>query len=541
MLSDRQKYAATLALMIERLLESVDAGEPQKVALRALWQQAELSSATIRMYDDVLTVDGEAMPDTPYMRFLADRLRAHGVVELVIARHAESTELLALSRGLACNTGQGRIKERLRDVSSSKIMIIIEQRDDFAGRQRSAGVTAAFQRIRDDEAAKSEWNKFLDNAAKKAEEKSIDLGMAGVAPAAAPIPPPPPAPAPPGMPAPEPRPQLAQPATLQASSPLGIALAKLLSSPYAPDTLTKLTMLSRQLEDALRQDKVAEVIDALNTLIELETKAPSEQLRGSYHVTLKRLLNGATLAQIAPYLLEAKRARRAAAALTRGGEAGVNLLVGLLAAAATLGERLIYMDVLKTLPGGVDRVVGLLSRPELLVVCNAAEVAGEARLEAAVPYLARHLEHADARVRRAALIALAKIGTAPTVEPLRAALKDAAPELRAALARSIGGAQARPLTAPLLAAIESENQAELQREYCRALGRIGTNEAAQALARVAEPGGRLLGRKPLALRLAAVEGLRLANAAAALQVLSNDGDKAVRELAQQALAGSQAS
>ena len=41
-----------------------------------------------------------------------------------------------------------------------------------------------------------------------------------------------------------------------------------------------------------------------------------------------------------------------------------------------------------------------------------------------MPVLARHVTHPDERVKRAAIVALAKIGTPATVEPLRNALQD---------------------------------------------------------------------------------------------------------------------
>jgi len=61
----------------------------------------------------------------------------------------------------------------------------------------------------------------------------------------------------------------------------------------------------------------------------------------------------------------------------------------------------------------------------------------------------------------------------------------------------------------------------------------------QALIKFAQPSGRLFGRKPSSLRLAAVEALRLAATPAAigtLQGLSDDGDKQVRGAALIALA-----
>jgi HEAT repeat protein len=148
-----------------------------------------------------------------------------------------------------------------------------------------------------------------------------------------------------------------------------------------------------------------------------------------------------------------------------------------------------------------------------------------------VPALGKALRHSDARVQRAAAIALAKIGTPQTVEPLRRALGSGAPELRALIAASIGGAKSRALAMPLVTLAESETNQDVVREYYRALGRIGSPEAVQALANAAAPGGVLVGRKSPALRLAAVEGLRLAGASGVLAGLAADGDKAVREAA----------
>jgi HEAT repeat protein len=167
-----------------------------------------------------------------------------------------------------------------------------------------------------------------------------------------------------------------------------------------------------------------------------------------------------------------------------------------------------------------------------------AEAMGFQRVVEAIPGLVRCLSHADARVRRAAATALARIGTPETVEPLRTVLKEGDPELRALIASSIGGHGSRALAMPLVALAEHEEQLEVLKEYYRALGRIGSPEAVQALALAAESGGRFLGRRPTAQRVAAVEGLRIVGgrgAKPALQALAADGDRAVRELAAVAL------
>jgi HEAT repeat protein len=74
----------------------------------------------------------------------------------------------------------------------------------------------------------------------------------------------------------------------------------------------------------------------------------------------------------------------------------------------------------------------------------------------------------------------------------------------------------------------------VQRELLLALGRIGTPDAVQALARQAVP-GRLFQRRPVSVRLAAIEGLRLAGSTAAmnaLQGLLKDDEGEVRRTVQ---------
>lgn len=90
----------------------------------------------------------------------------------------------------------------------------------------------------------------------------------------------------------------------------------------------------------------------------------------------------------------------------------------------------------------------------------------------------------------------------------------------------------------LVAALEAEEDEAVRRELILALGRIGTPDAVQSLIKMAQPSGRLFDRKPVALRLAAVEALRLAGTAPAigtLEGLSEDGDKQVRAAAQAAV------
>jgi len=188
---------------------------------------------------------------------------------------------------------------------------------------------------------------------------------------------------------------------------------------------------------------------------------------------------------------------------------------------------------------GTEQLVHMLDHPEWFVVRNVAELVGELGMEEAVPALSRQLGHADDRVRKAAALALAKIGTRSAAEPLRRALRDRSPEVRMQVALGIGGRKSSALAMSLVVALDEEKEQTVARELILALGRIATPDAVQALIKVAQPSGRIFGRKPAGVRVAAVEALRLAATPAAvgtLEGLAADGDKEVRAAVRTALA-----
>ena len=483
------RYAVALARAVDLLRKSPEPGEPQKAALHALVALTAKSSATFRLYAGELTVDGWVIPIAdPRLAEFAKRLADQDVAEIVIAQGAGPDELLALARGLAADSGMGRIKEKLRDAGSTRIMVVMHQPlyDVHGGRS----VAEAFAKVKFDQAVTSQWNEFLEHGAKVESERMASWGPVvrgageaaggvGSAPgAAATAQPPaavPPATAVPAAPS-------AEPPTLQGDSPLNAALVGFTADPYGPDTLARLTRLSRQVQDAFSQDRVAEAIDAVSTLVDLEAKAPDARVRGHYAVIFGLVLTRTSLEKAAVHLLEPRRRDRVATVLRRSPELAAELLVTLLTDAHTLGERIQYFAVLRDLPRGTDRLLALIStRTDWQATRNLVELAGEARVDAAVPYLARFLEDHDERLRRAALVAMAKIGSAATIEPLRDVLKSGTPELCSLVVSNIGGAHARPLAALLAAHAERERNPDILRECFRALGRIGTPEAIEAL------------------------------------------------------------
>src|SRR5438552_2190365 len=111
-------------------------------------------------------------------------------------------------------------------------------------------------------------------------------------------------------------------------------------------------------------------------------------------------------------------------------------------------------------------------------------------------------------------------------------------EVRMQVALGIGGQKSAALAMPLVVAMDEEKDEGVLRELILALGRIASPDAVQALIKCSQPAGRIFGRKSASLRLAAVEGLRLAATPAArgtLDGLADDGDKQVRAAARAAV------
>ncbi len=522
------------AVSLARAVDLVRAGgstAQQKSALRAVHALTSVASAMIRVYQDILTVDDVGIPDTlPLIPLLIQRIRDHGVAEIAIARDAKPAELLALIRGLAAEPpaegGARRLKHRLRDARSTAIMVIPLQLEEGTEEHRARSVTQAFEALDLEEAF--ELPAELPGGIRGME---FDLGFAGPEAAAIAVP------AEPALPS-TPEIEPLEPQIISADTPLGAALTRVARDPYGPGILDRLTDLSQEVQQALAENLIQPALHALAAAIAWEPEAPSGSPKNSYAIVLRRTLTRELLTKVAPFVTDPRLGPEAAKVMQRGHGDAAEVLLGLVATTEGMRERKAYMMALRGMPEGVAQVIHMLGHHQWFVVRNVADLMGELRIEEAVPDLADCLRHADARVRRSAAVALAKIGTPATAEPLRQVMKAGDRELRVLIAGSIGGRKARALAMPLVALAEQEQDLVVLAECYRALGRIGTPEAVQALVKAAQPGGLLVGRRPSGTRVAAVDGLRLAGgrpAAAALEALAADGDKPVRELARRAL------
>ena len=315
-------------------------------------------------------------------------------------------------------------------------------------------------------------------------------------------------------------------------------LAAIEENPDDPRLTERLNEIVRSADDLAGEGDWKGVLRAASVLVQAERDAKEGAYGRAYGIALRRMLPRSTLEQVARLIGTTEHRADALPVLQRLGADATEALLGLLASAERIEERRAYFAALRQMTEGTELLVNMLTHDEWFVVRNVADLCGELRIEAAVPRLARHLSHPDERVRRSVAMALTKIGSASTIEPLRQVLRDPSPAIRLQTLQALDGRKHRALAMSISVLLDEETRPEVLREMFLALGRIGSAEAVQVLVRASEPGGRLFRRKPTNVRLGAIEGLERAGGAAAtlaLRSLLQDDDPEVRSAAQRAV------
>jgi HEAT repeat protein len=304
--------------------------------------------------------------------------------------------------------------------------------------------------------------------------------------------------------------------------------------------MSRLDAVQASVLKALHNNDVTQGLEAIVALIRDEEEAMSDEARRAFAITIRRVLTGDTIQRLSPHLLDEIYHDDMVKIVRRSGTEGTRIVMEQLAGAPTFAERKAYLSALSEIEEGADVITSMLKHNKWYVVRNAADLIGELQIKEAVPLLGRVGEHEDSRVRLAAALALAKIGTSESVRYLRPALRDDDRNVRVAVAREIKGRGLAGLAMVIVAATDGEEDLEVLVEYYRALGRIGTPEAVKVLMDMARPRGLLASRKAADQRRAAAEGLALAadeTARAVLRDLADDRDKEVRAIARAALEG----
>ena len=496
-----ESFAAHLARAVD-LFRDPEKKEDQKRVFRALVAMLQGQSVTVRVVGGRISVNGAPI-DGPQLGPLLQRLELHGVGEMTIPQDAPVSQVFALLRALADQPAWS---------------------EDIDARLRASGashVSVSMARLTDPPSPPPSREELPPAAAP---------GLDVIASPAAPV---------------------AGIAAFHNSSPMPVmpapggsndaleVLATLESQPHGAGVGDTLAALVRQAEEADKAGKIDHVLRIICGIVRIEQTSLEGGARRTYGIALKRMFTKSTLEALAQLTASPSYQADAIVALKRAGADGAEVLLDRLVAASSAEERRHLFSALTQIKQGAGQLAHLLGHNQWFVVRNIAELAGELAAEDAVPALAQQLEHEDERVRKAVALALAKIGSRNTAEPLRRALRDQSPEVRLQVALGVGGRRASPLAMLLTGALEEEKEAEVVRELLLALGRIGSPEAVQALIKFVQPSGKLFGRRPTSLRLAAVDALRMAGSPAAvgtLQGLAGDGDREVRAAAQAALA-----
>lgn len=302
-----------------------------------------------------------------------------------------------------------------------------------------------------------------------------------------------------------------------------------------PDLLNELVAFSEAETD---KERWPDLLRCASALVRLESLVEQDSQRRLYHIALRRIVTRSAMEQVARMTLKPETRAEAVMVLRRIGSDATEVLVQLLIAEQDVGHRRGYFNAITQMTEGSEYLVNMLGHDEWFVVRNVAELCGEMKLEMAVPELSRLVGHSDERVRRAAAISLARIGTPPVMEPLRRALQDTSPLVRAQTAAALEGEPCRTLVPALGRLIEEESHPEVLREMLHALGRIGTADAVASLTRATEPVRGLFRKKNSELRIGAIEGLQLSGTPMAVETireLLQDKDPQVREAAARAL------
>ncbi|HEY7194788.1 MAG TPA: HEAT repeat domain-containing protein [Gemmatimonadales bacterium] len=481
-----QDFAATFGRTLD-LFRDPAAKAEQKSQFRILTAMLKHQAMTVLVEDGRLTVNGT--PGTPGDSFslsLRQRLEFHGVREIAIPADPPLAEMFTLLRVLADAPADEDVAARLRSYGVSRLAVTLQQYQIEPAPAPAPALGTGF----------------------KGEEDAPLVEPA--APATA--------------------------ASLDEPGPTEL-VARLRDQPDGPQVGDLLSALNRQVLSSLKADRVSIALYIMAGIVRAEQQVNDATRRRQYSIALKRMFSKSLLEAVAEIANHPSDRQDALLVLRRAGEGGVEVLLELLVAAPTLDERRGIFMALTGMKEGTDQLVHMLGHPQWFVVRNVAELAGELGLEEAIPALAQQLDHSDDRVRKAVASALAKIGSSAAAEPLRRALRDKSSEVRMQAAIGVGR-RSSALAMPLVVAMEEEEDESVQRELILALGRIGSSAAVQALIQFAQPGGRVFGRKPTALRVTSVEALRLAATPAAvgtLEGLTEDGDKQVRAAAQTAV------
>jgi hypothetical protein len=479
------QHAASFARQLARLVWIVrhepHAVEPQKQALREMVAELVDAPVTLTVQSLRLTADDTQIPDEGMgVHELAVRMLAHGSTRLFIPERTPPGELLALARLMAEDAGPRStvetVRERLADAKVQRITadVVAPTTGEFTAlpirEGEATGIVAAPSRALPPAPTSRALQALLDKARKETASRELSRVFDEV-----------------------------------------IAAARAAFHRGDPDTL----------------------VDAAHAILAMEKYSGKAELEPHFDNTMRRLLSPAVLKAVVQLVpRQPERYHVYLDLLERAGEMGAEAVVAQLGGATSIAERRVFYDVLRKLDHAVPVLMRKLTDDRWYVVRNAVELLGALGDVTVEPAVATALGHADERVRRAAALSLAKLGTPSAQRDLYHAMRKVAEPVRHMAATAMVTREGDRAVAGLVEALGRGGDDEAQKAIVMALGRVGTPDAVEALAKTAEQAGGLFGRRrSVAVRVAAVQALGEAGgptALAALRELTRDPEKQVR-------------
>jgi hypothetical protein len=466
--------ARHFARLVWLLIHEGPAKDDQKVALRAVVTVSKEASVRLGNNEGRLAVNGLVMPQAlTGVQELAERLAAHAVAEIEIEQGASPGELLSLARVLA-----------LEATSNSDAA-------DFTKKLASLAERTVHVRLA------------------KSASSSPEVAVPAV-------------------------PAVLEPALHTGSERTKKLFSQLAGTADEDVAAAILDEIAFVAEQATREGRVADAVNVFTALIDREGRLPEGELRRAYALNVRRLTKPTLLRPITEWFVtDPAGGAQVERIIQRCAQDGVDAVVGCYAAAPSTEERRRYHDLLLRLPGATESLVEMLRDARWHVVRLAAEFLGEVGSPEAERPLAELLRHQDERVRRAATRALGRTESTFTTDALARSVIDSVPAVRLEAVAALAARRGGRAGSVLAGAIDEEAEPEVQYALVAALGRVGTAEAVQKLAKAAEAaGGFFKTKKNVGLRVAAIQALgeaRTPAALIALQGLANDRVREVRD------------
>lgn len=296
---------------------------------------------------------------------------------------------------------------------------------------------------------------------------------------------------------------------------------------------------ARAIRDAAAALREANALDVLVDSVERLTLGAGDPPDEAYIAMGQTLVTPGVASRIAARLGSAREEERRAELVLLCQRLGHDMSLAISDALSDTTDRLarrIYLDTMVSIGAPAMVIVEeMLEDSRWFVVRNAVAILGEVGGEHAVELVMATLAHTDGRIRREALLALAKVGGEDAGMLVYGMIDDPDPEVRRAAAMAAGALKVERALKPLLALLESEQDADVVVGVLQALGQLGDPGAVNTIEKRAV--GSFFSRQPLEVRIAAYRALQnigTPHAKSLLVQAADDKDadvkKAVRQL-----------